>query len=328
MKSTLIVGNGLGMALDPNHFNLQTGLAAAWNSFNREEQHLISLGTNNMPFAESLLEENHRLMTACQKLLEFQELELLNERGMNYPDLYRDFIHRTALHYFNYEGTLPDEFVDSLIQLVQQGCHIATLNYDKLLYSPLVERNILCGYGGYLVDGICKNSGYHYENMLRTFNHFNWYLHLHGCPIFYTKDSEIYKRKYYEVPQSACSIEGRHEHIVLANTELKPEIISNSPILGSYFDFFSKALFESNRLFILGYSGEDIHINNEIKSWVLERSKSLENSTIYIIQWEGAHQNESDWRHKIISKMPAENETLIKVNYIPLDNILEYRFLD
>lgn len=38
MKSTLIVGNGLGMALDPNHFNLQTGLAAAWNSFNEEEQ--------------------------------------------------------------------------------------------------------------------------------------------------------------------------------------------------------------------------------------------------------------------------------------------------
>ncbi|HAT8916533.1 TPA: hypothetical protein JBB10_01475 [Legionella pneumophila subsp. pneumophila] len=28
MTSTLIVGNGLGMALNPDHFNLQTGLTS------------------------------------------------------------------------------------------------------------------------------------------------------------------------------------------------------------------------------------------------------------------------------------------------------------
>ncbi len=49
MTSTLIVGNGLGMALDPNHFNLQTGLTTAWNNFSDEEKYLISLGTNNRP---------------------------------------------------------------------------------------------------------------------------------------------------------------------------------------------------------------------------------------------------------------------------------------
>lgn len=52
MTSTLIVGNGLEMALDPNHFNLQTGLTTAWDNFNDDEKHLISLGTNNRPAAE------------------------------------------------------------------------------------------------------------------------------------------------------------------------------------------------------------------------------------------------------------------------------------
>lgn len=325
MTSTLIVGNGLGMALNPNHFNLQTGLTSAWNHFNDAEKHLISLGTNNRPAGEENLEENHKIMTACHKLLEFQELELLNEIGINYPDLYRDFIFNTALHFFNYEGNLPVDFVESLIGLIQRGCHVATLNYDKLLYSALVERHILSGYDGDLVDGI-YNSGYHYENMLRTFHHFNWYLHIHGCPIFYTKNSEIHKCKYYEVPDSTRNLEEKYEHIVLAKTELKPEIISNSSILGSYFNFFSKALFESTRLFIFGYSGEDIHINNEIKNWALDRSTSFEDTVIYIIQWRGSQQNELHWKQRIIPNMRWENKERITLHYIPLDNILEYRF--
>lgn len=327
MTSTLVVGNGLGMALAPNHFPLQMGLEAAWNNYSNEEKALISLNTNIMPTTENQLEDNHKLMTACHKLLEFPELDLLSQNGMGYPDLYRDFIYKTALHFFNFGGSLPEEFINSLVNLIQTGCHIVTLNYDKLLYSALVERHILRGYNGALVDGI-TDAGYHYENMLRTYNQFNWYLHIHGSPIFYTANSEIYKCSYYAVPSSAHQADEKYEHIVLAQTQLKPEIISNSPILGSYFDFFSKALLESSCIYIFGYSGEDIHINNELKNWALERSKSLDSLEINIIQWSGAHQNEEYWKSKIIPNMPAANEQKIIISYFSLDNILEYRFPD
>ncbi|MCE3043374.1 SIR2 family protein [Legionella sp. 16cNR16C] len=325
MTSTLIVGNGIGMALDAQYFCLQAGLQESWDSFDVDKKKLISLGSDNMPCTETELEENHKIMTSCQKILEFQDLQLLNSKGEAYPNIYRDFIYKTAFHFFNYNGALPEKFVDNLIELIKSGCHLVTLNYDKLLYSPLIERNILCGYSGYLVDGVC-NSGYRYENMLRTFSTFNWYLHLHGSPIFYTHDSEIKKCKIYETPIAAENNHKLHEHIVLAKTDLKPEIISNSPILGSYLDFFSKALFESNKLYLFGYSGEDTHINNEIRNWSIEKSRKCDKLTIYIIEWNGSDRSCQSWKNLLIPDMPPENRDKIQVHFEKMNNILEYKF--
>ena len=88
MTATIIVGNGIGMALDAEHFCLQAGLQTSWDSFNVDEKKLISLGSDVRPTTENELEENHKIMTACQKLIEFKNLELLDFRGEIYPNTY------------------------------------------------------------------------------------------------------------------------------------------------------------------------------------------------------------------------------------------------
>ncbi|MGE0207474.1 MAG: hypothetical protein AB7R69_06525 [Candidatus Babeliales bacterium] len=46
---TILFGNGLGMALDPDYFKLEAGLKKAWNSFDNNQQKIIILGTNIYP---------------------------------------------------------------------------------------------------------------------------------------------------------------------------------------------------------------------------------------------------------------------------------------
>lgn len=57
--------------------------------------------------------------------------------------------------------TLPDEFVRPLIAFIQDTrSHVATLNYDALLYRPMISEEILRGYNGELVDGFQEQRGF------------------------------------------------------------------------------------------------------------------------------------------------------------------------
>lgn len=334
MIATIIFGNGIGMALDPEYFQLSVGLQTVWDKLSPDEKKLVSLGNSTMPLSEEELERHHLIMTACQELMrhENNDLDWLNPNGKSFPNLYQNFIYNVAKYFFEYNGNLPTDFLNSLCQFVKKidRCHIATLNYDKLLYLPLINEHILEGYKDHgLVDGICREAGgFQQDNLLRIHYNFGWYLHLHGSPIFQTIGNEINKCNLNMLPNAAIYGNVIHNHIVIAKTELKPEIISNSSILGIYFMFFGKALSESDELYIIGYSGLDKHVNFEIKNWASTKINSHNVPKINVIEWEGSDHNNNFWHQILIPKDPLTNLPHEKHNLQlkKIDNILNYQF--
>jgi hypothetical protein len=62
--------------------------------------------------------------------------------------------------------------------------HVATLNYDKLLYEEFINAGICSGFSGQLVDGF-TSSGFDSSNLVRLYGrNFGYYMHLHGSPLF------------------------------------------------------------------------------------------------------------------------------------------------
>lgn len=105
MIATLVFGNGIGMALDPKYFLLQTGLNSSYEKFSPQEKKLISLDKNDVPSSEPELERHHLIMTACQELTSHENINLqwLSADGKQFPNLYQDFIYKTATHFFKYD---------------------------------------------------------------------------------------------------------------------------------------------------------------------------------------------------------------------------------
>lgn len=341
MSTTFIIGNGIGMALDPGYFSLETGLTASWQTFNSREKRLISLKNDQCPRSEDELEQQHITATACKRLLEHKDVNLkfLSSQGESFPETYQEFIYRTAKHFCDYPVKLPEAFIDRLYQYIQDDypCHIATLNYDKLLYEWLIDKEICKGYYGDLVDGIHNTTGnFCYENLLRlSKKKFGWYLHLHGSPLFRSINGGIHKDNIKQVLPDTFKTNGEHRHIVLANTSYKTDVISGSDLLAVYFDFFINALSESQNVICIGYSGLDEHINFEIKKWIT--NKIMENFDadlktkylIEVIEWENSTNDTSFWEGKFFPKFNYEKVELsehivLKVKHLP--NILEYDF--
>jgi len=326
MTTTLIIGNGVGMALDPEYFMLNAGINDSWKTFTPEQQKIISLGLLRPPSKKYELEKHHLIATACQELKnnETMDLSWLTDEGRNFTLLYKEFIYRTAKHFFTYEKELPLNFIDNLISFItkntnkelNQRCHIATLNYDKLLYKPLVEKKILKGYSGYLVDGV-YDSGFSPENLIPTKNHFGWYLHLHGSPVFKTENGEIHKCNINSLPQVAIDQHTAHDHLVLGSSSSKPDMISRSSLLEAYFSFFINALSESTRLYLVGYSGLDNHVNLEIKKWATPEKK------IFVIEWQESKTTSDFWKKNLLPDTYINNNI---INIHRLANILEYNF--
>lgn len=62
MASTLFFDNGLGMAIDPNHFRLKSGFDFAENEISKEEGfNLIKLPENQLLQTEEPLEINQKV---------------------------------------------------------------------------------------------------------------------------------------------------------------------------------------------------------------------------------------------------------------------------
>jgi len=300
MTATVIVGNGIGMALDPNYFALTSGIEAVEKQLSEEEIKLISLGSKNQaPRDENELEKQHAVLTACKTLINYQnnELQWLSQDGNDFPNVYQNFIYLVAKYFFEYPGSLPDAFVERLCEFVKKDrCHIVTLNYDKLLYEALIRHDVLAGYkDNGLVDGIHTfTDGFKPDNLTRTFNNFGWYLHLHGSPVFRsTANDRINKCKINDLPKNSVTEEGEHNHIVLTNTRLKPGIISRSRLLSTYFDFFIKALDESDKVYLFGYSGRDEHINFQVKDWFCNND-CRQNRNLMIVEWRNDNDSDKD----------------------------------
>ncbi|MBV9575701.1 MAG: hypothetical protein JO149_03675, partial [Gammaproteobacteria bacterium] len=106
--TTVLIGNGLGMAIDPDHFRIDQGLKFAWNKLSNEHQERIkNLITNKSDLnTEDQLDKHYDAIQACLMLSRIEQhsnLAWLHDEAKNFPDNFRNFILNTALHFFNYE---------------------------------------------------------------------------------------------------------------------------------------------------------------------------------------------------------------------------------
>lgn len=285
-RKLIIFGNGLGMALDHIHFSLDRALAEIWNRPNfltETQRQLIEqcLKRQGVPEGEHELDTLHQAVTYCKALAQIGEgnIHWLSQNGLDFPEITATYFHKVATKLHNYGGSLPNAFEDSLVSFVKATrSHVATLNYDKLLYNSFIDNDVFNGYRGYLVDGML-GQGFSSDALERKYgNNFGYYLHLHGSPLFVDQGREVIKLSRQEL---TLDRDESSEHIVLTHIKKKPSVIASSHVLSTYWDYLQFALFESEEIILFGYSGLDVHLNVLLRPYL--NSKSLK-----VVEWSGA----------------------------------------
>lgn len=322
-RKLIITSNGLGMALNHERFSLEYAINHVWNQHGAvpdEQKGIITTCVDREdaavpPRGEHELDRLHRVVSACELLTNIypeNNPQILTDAGINLPRVLATFIHRVAHHLFEQsrETRLPDEFIRPLLDHVgAEKSHVATLNYDCLLYDPFISEGICDGYNGSLVDGIFRR-GFNAENLDRLEGRdFGWYLHLHGSPLFYNDEGVIKKFAIDEIHENGA---GLGKHLVLTHVSHKRSVIDQSDILKAYWQRLSVCLEEASEIIIIGYSGGDLHLNQVIKPY-------LSNTPIRIIEWSGSGEREARvnyWRG-IFPSLGADN-------LVHMDNILEF----
>lgn len=317
-RKTLIFGNGLGMAVDQEHFCLKNAIAYIWDDeryLSAEEKRYILQclpnATNRPPREEGELDLLHLAVIACSLLstLSGNDVSWLSEHGKKFPGTIAKCIHKIATQLYLYSGQLPEGFADPLSDFIKKThSHVATLNYDKLLYDALIERGVLTGYDGALVDGMVAG-GFSYDNLKRKYSKdFGYYLHLHGSPLFIRNGDTYIKKPRSELTLDSAFI-GRH--LVLTHVDHKQSVIAASPVLSTYWEYFDSALQESTGIIIFGCSGADVHLNRRLRYYAKHQH-------VKIVEWDGAGDQASRqhfWNNQL--------ETDIELVQLP--NILEFK---
>ena len=281
-RNAIVFGNGLGMALDSTHFSLSNALNAVWedpNILDPAQKKLIDDCIPGVkPTDESDLDKLHLAAMACHFLSELgtNPLAWLTAEGAGIPAATLRFITKVAWRLFRSSCHLPEEFIDALVEhLKNSKSHVATLNYDNLLYQPLIDNSVLAGYNGCLVDGMLS-TGFSPENLDRLGNNdFGYYLHLHGSPLFVDRDGTVIKQS-----QSSAT-EDPSRHLVLTHVRHKPSVIDDSEVLREYWKRMRHAMAEAENLILFGYSGLDDHLNELIRT-ARHKTRTI------IVEWDGA----------------------------------------
>lgn len=316
-RSTIIVGNGIGLALDADYFSLSTGLREVWNNtdhLTRAHKSLIrsaieGTSVHNPPEGEDQLDILHFAIIATEFLcdLNVAGASWVSDAAEELPSAFRKYIHEVARYFHRSGRELPYDFIEPLASFIEETkSHVATLNYDNLLYDALIEHQILRGYGGTLIDGFHRTTGFSPENLLRhNPERLGWHLHLHGSPLYIGNEKRmgLAAREFLE-PDDEC-------HIVLNHVTHKPAVINSSAILSEYWQRFARVLDESSRIYIFGYSGLDPHVNN-----LIQQHKS--DKELCVVEWEGA--GNSDERLRFWTSKTCITE----IELYRMENILEF----
>jgi|GEM_PF-568196 len=286
MRKLLIFGNGLGRALDNDFFNLEVALHSAWNNpqiLNDTQKELIlrclpaNLIEDEVPAApksEIELDRLQRVLASCDEIAKHETEDgasWLTDEGKAFPIAIRSYLHAAASHFHTGTHTLPATFVDPLIEWVHNTrSHVATLNYDELLYRSFVGTSLFNGYSC-LIDGFVPNfdpSNLDRKSPLSQ----SYYLHLHGSPLYFNSvTGSLHKASMSGVHQ----LQGySSSHVVLTHVQHKTSVIAASPILREYWKRLEVAMEEAEALVLVGYSGDDVHLNLLISKYF--RSKQVE----------------------------------------------------
>lgn len=273
-RKLLLFGNGLGRCLNLQKYDLAAALQSAWQDpqiLNAHEKSLIQqcLPTDVIepigdqpPSSEDELDALQRVVMACDEILKYQRADgadWLTKHGLSFPAAIRRFIHGAACYFHEGSDILPKSFLDPLItHITNKKSHVATLNYDELLYRSFVGTDVFKGYSC-LFDGFTH--GTFSSNNLDRFSPLTqgYYLHLHGSPLYLT-DPQGAVRKY--AMGDIGLIKGTSSiHLVLAHINHKLNIIRSSEVLTEYWKRLEEAMLEVNEVTLVGYGGGDIHLN-------------------------------------------------------------------
>ena len=284
-RSIIIFGNGLGMALNGAYFRLAAGLEAVWQgSAHFTEDHKLMVATavpgvsqHIYPQSEAQLDQLQMAIVASDFLKSFEtpQVNWLSDASRGFPQAFRAFIHEVAAYFHESGHDLPDSFVMPLAEFVANTrSHVAVLNYDNLLYDAFHRTGITNGYDGTLLDGY-RRDGFSSGNMDR-FNpgRHGWYLHLHGSPLFVGERKLMGGDRAFLQPTDQC-------HVVLTHVAHKPSIIDASAVLSEYWRRLDRAIEEVEQIILFGYSGEDIHLNDRLRT-------GCTGKRVHIIEWSGA----------------------------------------
>ncbi|WP_180190634.1 hypothetical protein [Acinetobacter sp. YH01009] len=292
-RKLLIFGNGLGMAIDHNHYSLTNALNtvwsddALWNDTVHRDLIQNCIPSGQCPVSEEELDKLYLVSTSCDYLNDYPNTvngeHWLSNYGQEFTEATQEYIHTVASHLFDSTNTLPITFKTALIDFVRTTkSHVATLNYDKLLYEAFIDAGICSGFSGQLVDGF-TNSGFDSSNLVRRYGRsFGYYMHLHGCPLFRDVNGVTYKLSTSQI--SSGNIFGS-KHIVLTHIPHKPSVITASEILSTYWSYLIFSLSEVDEIILFGYSGCDTHLNKILKVHANSKNKT-------IVEWNGDGQTD------------------------------------
>jgi hypothetical protein len=353
-KKLIIFGNGLGMTLDPEHFSLTNAMQRVWSCEKRltaEEKKIIGalkgITAEDGPTSEDDLVSTQRalgFLSDFRQSLGKEALETwFTQDAIGYPETLRKYIFEVSKELFSYN--IPVErhahwhnFLLSFIIFVRDTrSHVATLNYDDLLYDPIVtgfeistdQTIFLCkkdpsskNRAPYLRDG--------FMNQTFATETFDWlgdcghYLHLHGSPLLATYDDHSIKLNRNGFQFTA---ETQKRHIVLANRNDKEAIIDRSEILKDYWENrLPKCIQDASEIILFGYSGEDEHLNKLIRE-----NKKIDDDTdrrIVVVEWSGAAHSGVDSHDDVLETPLTQREYWNMQVYadrlIAIENILDF----
>lgn len=319
-RKLVIFGNGLGRALDNDHFNLTAAMRSVWASedcLTPAQKDLIATAIEgveieNGPENEEQLFGTQLALLACELLKEATNDEKLGhwltEAAVDYPSALNKYTYEVARHFHRYE-IKPEshdrwnDFINAFVNFVfRSKSHVATLNYDTLLYEPFnnihtiggVQIRLCSGFNGTLLDGYTHGHGFSVQNMERLYNPDQkaYYMHLHGSPLFVDDDQGTPRKLTRAQMQNETG--DSKSHIVLTHGAMKPVVISSSKVLEMYWSHLTEAIHEAEEIILFGYSGADRHLNNKIK-------EHRENTPVIIVERVHENQDQRDgyWSGKL-----------------------------
>ncbi len=344
MRSTIIFGNGLGMAIRPDIFSLNDcankAMLSKDYSLSYDKLELIkaclpqSNTLDSFDFSEENMKELQEILFCCRRINGIEtntsvSCGWLNEHGKKFDEYMREFSFNIARYLVEYAVPVSqtrffDEkynaFEISLSEYIKAShSHLATLNYDTILYDMACRNNLFKG-KKCLFDGLIKGKPFSNGSILRPDAlKSSYYLHLHGSPLFYQNSKgEVYKYDRKDLKELQFSVEQANGNfcgsfLVLAPPEHKSAIINSSPLLLKYWHCLAEAIQESDCVVIVGCSGEDKHLNDYITTTINKKTN------VYIVEWNGNSHDFNYWRDMY-------NSNNVKLFHYPKKSIFDFDF--
>lgn len=322
MAKLYLFGNGLGMALDPQAYDLTNCLHNAWSDglLNNDQKALITACLPKgiiEPMSEEHLGEMQAAVAACEILLKVKTKSRnhwLTSNGQNFPFAVKRYVFEVARQMYtashsdpkkhNQHCELPDNFVNDLAIAVNLSkSHVATLNYDGLLSSAFEKLGLLGMQESVLRDGFVKEN-FARSNLFRPNESGGWYLHLHGSPLFSSISNGTHRKiSSKSLYSNSKTLKYVGQHVVLTHAKHKMSIIRASEILDTYWEFLNLAVDQSTEILLFGYSGNDIHLNR-----LLSQRRASKN--VRVVEWLGAGKREN--RESFWAKQLGDSVELVQ----------------